>query len=76
MVSLQFGSTSTLSNSAAAAAPAQVPDASEEVDTVGWGSTTVGTLLKAKVGAGAKLFSGSGRGRRVVVCRKSVLLVL
>lgn len=54
MVSLQFGSTSTLSNSAAAAAPAQVPvDASEEVDTVGWGSTTVGTLLRAKVGVGS-----------------------
>jgi CBS domain-containing protein len=44
-----FGSTSAYSNSAAAQPDADVvEDAVENVDTVGWGSTKVGTLLKAK----------------------------
>ena len=49
-VFLQFGSTSAYSNSAAAQPDADMVEyAVENVDTVGWGSTKVGTLLKAKV---------------------------
>lgn len=60
---LQFGSTSAYSNSAAAQ-PAATPvehDAAEDVDTVGWGSTKVGTLLKAKVRLGCCLRVGERR---------------
>lgn len=47
---MQFGSTSAYSNSAAEPASTAVEhDSAEDVDTVGWGSTKVGTLLKAKV---------------------------
>ena len=44
---MQFGSTVAAPNSAAEPVPRETdPD----TETVGWGSTTVGTLLRAKVG--------------------------
>lgn len=46
---MQFGSTSSFQNSDPAAAASG--NESEDVDTVGWGMTTVGTILRAKVGS-------------------------
>lgn len=49
LLGLQFGSTSSFSNSAAAEPVHADIQPEADPETVGWGSTTVGTLLKAKV---------------------------
>lgn len=46
---MQFVSSGALPNYAAEPVQRE-PSAEEDPETVGWGSTTVGTLLKAKVG--------------------------
>jgi len=66
-----FGSTSAYSNSAAApepiVSPTETRSSADDVDTVGWGSTKVGTLLKAKV-RGSRSFSVWTRVREFGCC--------